>query len=144
MNYFLSGKYKRTVHPLVENTEDGVGKLRDELQELHEAFKDVVLRNRGLRVQSIDRISTGEAWFASDSMNKGLGLVDELMTSSEYLHRKMKTHDVIRIRRATKKKSVYSLVWKYLLAAEAMLSEATDLSGLRDLLVRPLLPAARL
>ena len=57
-------------------------------------------------------MATGEAWLACQSLSRGL--VDELMTSNEYLQGKMKDRDVIRVRRRLykeEKPSVFDFIF---------------------------------
>eukprot|EP00512_Aurantiochytrium_limacinum_P000119 CAMPEP_0171484924 /NCGR_PEP_ID=MMETSP0958-20121227/268_1 /TAXON_ID=87120 /ORGANISM="Aurantiochytrium limacinum, Strain ATCCMYA-1381" /LENGTH=503 /DNA_ID=CAMNT_0012017673 /DNA_START=8 /DNA_END=1519 /DNA_ORIENTATION=+ len=79
---FTAGKYKRTVHMLAENTEEGMDKFREELEAIHEAFKEHITSNRPA-VKDIESSSTGEAWLAGQAKERGL--VDDIMTSDEYL-----------------------------------------------------------
>ena len=90
---FTSGKYKRTVTPLAEVTEEGREKLQQDLASIHEAFKKLILENRP--EIDIDTVSTGEFWLASEA--KELGLVDEIMTSDDYLSNKLQDCEVIEI-----------------------------------------------
>ncbi|GBG30535.1 Protease 4 [Hondaea fermentalgiana] len=79
---FTAGRYKRTVHTLAENTEEGMDKFREELEAIHDAFKQHVTSNRPA-VKDIESSATGEAWLASQAKERGL--VDDLMTSDELL-----------------------------------------------------------
>lgn len=78
---FTAGKFKRTVHHLAANSQEGMDQFQEELEDIHEAFKTHVTDNRA--VVDIEAASTGEAWLATQA--KGKGLVDEIMTSDEYL-----------------------------------------------------------
>ena len=93
---FTAGEFKRTVHHLAENTSEGIQKFQEQLDEVHDAFKSHVAENRADRIK-VDDVATGEAWLACQAISKGL--VDELMTSAQYLESKMKSMDVIRMRR---------------------------------------------
>lgn len=93
---FTAGEFKRTVHHLAENTAEGIEKFQEQLDEVHDAFKSHVATNRPEQL-NVDDVATGEAWLACQAISKGL--VDELMTSAQYLEEKMKAKDVIRIRR---------------------------------------------
>eukprot|EP00040_Diaphanoeca_grandis_P010655 m.54622 g.54622 ORF g.54622 m.54622 type:complete len:501 (+) comp21942_c0_seq3:60-1562(+) len=102
IDYLLltAGKYKRTVHPLTEVTKEGKQKLQESLEDIHEAFQEHVGSNR--EHMDIDNVSTGEAWLAIDAQKKGLGLVDELATSDEFIRSKMNDFEVIKIDLHTK------------------------------------------
>jgi len=76
-----AGEYKRTLSMLGENTEKGKKKFIEELEETHTLFKEFV---KGHRPQvDIDKIATGEHWYGSRAIE--LNLIDEVMTSDEYL-----------------------------------------------------------
>eukprot|EP00038_Savillea_parva_P021421 m.34690 g.34690 ORF g.34690 m.34690 type:complete len:517 (+) comp5177_c0_seq1:202-1752(+) len=91
---FTAGKYKRTVHPFTEVTEEGKEKLQEQLEDIHTAFRDHVASHRD--EANADDVSTGEAWLALQALQKGL--VDELMTSDEYVQSKMMDSIVIEVR----------------------------------------------
>ena len=76
-----SGKYKRTVTMFGKNTEQDRQKLKTELEEIHYLFKSLVKSKRPQI--DIDKVATGEYWLATKA--KESGLVDELMTSDDYL-----------------------------------------------------------
>lgn len=76
-----AGEFKRTLTMFGENTEKGREKFQEELEDTHALFKEFVHSHRaGL---DVDQVATGEHWFGIRA--KELGLVDELMTSDEYL-----------------------------------------------------------
>ena len=76
-----SGKYKRTITMFGQNTDEGRKKLQLELEAIHNQFKSLIKTHRpGI---DIEKISTGEFWLAEKA--KELNLVDDLMTSDEYL-----------------------------------------------------------
>lgn len=76
-----AGEFKRTLTVFGENTDKARDKMREDMQEIHTAFKDYILQNRA----GVDmaRVATGEHWLASDAIK--LKLVDRLMTSDDYL-----------------------------------------------------------
>ena len=76
-----SGKYKRTVTMFGKNTDEDRRKLQLELEEIHNQFKSLIKKQRPS--VDIEKISTGEYWLAEKA--KELKLVDDLMTSDEYL-----------------------------------------------------------
>ncbi len=76
-----AGQYKRTLTMFGENTEEDRNKLRDELEDVHHLFKDLVAEQRpGL---DLDRVATGEHWYGTRALE--LGLIDELGSSDDYL-----------------------------------------------------------
>jgi len=76
-----AGRYKRTLTLFGENTSEGREKLRQELEEVHELFKDEIQRHRP-QVE-LSTVATGEHWYGSQALE--LKLVDELGTSDDYL-----------------------------------------------------------
>ena len=76
-----SGKYKRTVTMFGKNTEEDRQKLQAELEEIHHLFKSLIKAKRAKI--DIDKVATGEYWLGTRAQQ--LGLVDELMTSDDYL-----------------------------------------------------------
>lgn len=76
-----AGRYKRTLTMLGKNTEEGRAKFKEELEAIHERFKEQVLKFRPQL--DIDKVATGEHWLALDALE--LGLIDEIETSEDYL-----------------------------------------------------------
>lgn len=76
-----AGKYKRTVTMFGENTDKDREKLKEELEEVHRLFGDLIATYRpGL---DMDQVCTGEHWLGRRGLE--LGLIDELGTSDDYL-----------------------------------------------------------
>lgn len=92
-----AGEYKRTLTMLGENTAKGREKFQEELEETHQLFKSFVREHR--RSLDIDKVATGEHWFGTQA--RELGLVDDLMTSDEYLQGRKDHVDI------------YELSWEY-------------------------------
>ena len=67
--------------------------MQDDISAIHDAFKKVI--KEGRPDVDIDEIATGEYWLASDAKEKGL--VDEIMTSDDYLCGKIEDWEVIEI-----------------------------------------------
>jgi serine protease SohB len=88
-----AGEYKRTLTVFGENTNEGRKKFTEDLEQIHQKFKNVVTSYRP-HLQ-IDKVATGEHWLASDAIE--LGLVDELKTSDDWLMEKAETHQLILI-----------------------------------------------
>lgn len=89
-----AGEHKRTLTMLGENTDKGREKFREDIEDTHELFKDFVSENR----PSIDvaAVATGDVWFGRRAMEQAL--VDELMTSDEYLVACCDNADVYEVR----------------------------------------------
>lgn len=111
-----AGEYKRTLTLFGENDDHGRAKFREELEVIHQRFKAFIAQNRPALV--LDKVATGEHWLAIDAQE--LGLVDELMTSSEYLLGQSAEKRIIRLRHKPK----LSLKDKLGKAAEAGVSRA--------------------
>ena len=103
---FTAGKYKRTVTPFTEVTDEGKQKLQDDITAIHEAFKRLI--KEGRPDVDIEEIATGEYWLASQAKEKGL--VDEIMTSDDYLGRKLDDCEVIEITTETEQNRIEKLI----------------------------------
>jgi len=103
---FTAGKYKRTVTPFTEVTDEGKQKLQDDITAIHEAFKRLI--KEGRPDVNIEEIATGEYWLASQAKEKGL--VDEIMTSDDYLGSKLDDCEVIEITTETEQNRIEKLI----------------------------------
>ncbi|MDW5375600.1 protease SohB [Halomonas sp. HP20-15] len=86
-----AGRYKRTLTVLGENTQEGREKFIEELESTHELFKRFVAERRP--VLDIDGIATGETWYGSQALDKGL--IDAVGTSEAYLLERMSDARVV-------------------------------------------------
>jgi serine protease SohB len=77
----IAGQYKRTLSLFGENTKDGRKKMQEEVDEAHTLFKNFVADNRPM--VNINTLATGETWYGTRA--KEMRLVDEIMTSDDYL-----------------------------------------------------------
>jgi len=105
-----AGEHKRTLTIFGENTDSGREKFLEDLQETHEHFKDFIRQHRS--GVDVDSVATGEIWLGTRALE--LGLVDEVMTSDEYLTAKLDETEIFELSYARKK----SLPQKMGLAAE--------------------------
>lgn len=94
-----AGEYKRTLTMLGENTEKGREKFVQDLQETHDEFKRFVGDRRSK--MDINQVATGEVWLGRRAQE--VGLVDEVMTSDEYLVSKMTSAKVYEVSYVVKK-----------------------------------------
>src|SRR3989338_2723547 len=94
-----AGEYKRTLTVFGENTEKGREKFQEDLEITHDLFKGFVSRYRPQL--DIDAIATGEVWLGLAAQGKQL--VDELMTSDEYLAGRAKQVELYQLHYAEKK-----------------------------------------
>lgn len=76
-----AGEFKRTLTLFGENTDTDREKVREQLEDTHQLFKDFIREYR----PSVDpgRVATGEYWQGIQALD--LGLVDEVKTSDDYL-----------------------------------------------------------
>ncbi len=117
-----AGRYKRTVTMFGKNTDADRAKLREELQEVHDLFKQVVTTHRPSL--DIEAVATGEHWYGSRALE--LKLVDAVETSDDYLHRAAESADLYRVHykaRATLQQRVLSAVRAGADEASAWLSQ---------------------
>lgn len=110
-----AGEYKRTLTMFGENTNKGRKKLQEELEEAHELFKTFIATNRS--VVNINAISTGEHWYGTHA--KELRLVDELVTSDDYLLKASENADIYEITYTIKK----SLMERFSLSIQKALAK---------------------
>lgn len=88
-----AGEYKRTLTMLGPNTDKGRKKFIEDLEQIHEFFKDYVAENR--QQVDIEKIATGEYWLAKDAFD--LRLVDKLATSDDYIMENLTKFNVYEI-----------------------------------------------
>ncbi|MDH4023101.1 MAG: protease SohB [Gammaproteobacteria bacterium] len=88
-----AGKYKRTVTMFGQNTDADRAKLRDELEDVHALFKQMVTTHRP--ALDVEAVATGEHWYGSRALE--LKLVDAIETSDDYLHRSAESADLYRV-----------------------------------------------
>ena len=94
-----AGKFKRTLTLFGENTDEGREKFMEDIEKIHDQFKDYVdIRRPKL---DIDTVATGEIWSGQDAID--VQLVDELITSDEYLMKACDEADVIYVKYKQKK-----------------------------------------
>lgn len=94
-----AGEYKRTLTVFGENTQKGREKFQEDLETTHQLFKEFVVSYRP--DLSINEVATGEIWLGTLALTKHL--VDELMTSDEYLLQRSQHADLFRITYVEKK-----------------------------------------
>jgi serine protease SohB len=94
-----AGEYKRTLTMLGENTEKGREKFVEEIEDVHLLFKEFVAQHRP--ELDIEKVATGEHWFGQRALDRGL--VDELITSDEYIANACEAADVFEVKYVEKK-----------------------------------------
>lgn len=76
-----AGEFKRTITLFGENTEEGREKLQQEIEEVHQLFKNLIAEHR--KQIDLSKVATGEHWLAQQAIH--LKLVDDIQTSDDYL-----------------------------------------------------------
>ncbi len=115
-----AGQYKRTLTIFGENTDEGRRKFIEELEDVHALFQEFIRDNRPNL--DVERVATGEAWYGRRAVD--LGLVDELMTSDEYLLQSADQADLLEVKWVEHKRPI-----------ERMMAQATaGLSRMRRVL----------
>lgn len=94
-----AGEFKRTLTMFGKNTDDERSKLREQIEETHDLFKDFVSEHRPQL--EIDTIATGEHWYGKQALE--LKLVDKLITSDDYLLAASKESALYQLEFSTKK-----------------------------------------
>jgi serine protease SohB len=89
----MAGRYKRTLTVFGKNTDEGRAKLTQEVEDIHELFKDQIREHRPQ--VDIERVATGEHWYGTRALE--LKLVDELKTSDDVLLEAAKEHDLYHV-----------------------------------------------
>ena len=94
-----AGEFKRTLTMFGKNGEKERTKLREDLQDTHELFREFVSEHRSRL--DMDKVATGEHWFGKQALE--LKLVDELITSDEFLMRALDNYEIYEIKMEIRK-----------------------------------------
>ena len=94
-----AGEYKRTLTMFGENTEKGREKFIEEIEDIHLLFKEFVKQHRP-QIE-IEEVATGEIWFGQRALD--MVLIDELVTSDEYIVNACENSDVFEVKYKEKK-----------------------------------------
>ncbi|GKZ00837.1 hypothetical protein MPSEU_001035400 [Mayamaea pseudoterrestris] len=79
------------------------------LEQVHEAFKAFILEGRPSLENNLDQVADGSVWLGRDAME--LNLVDEVMTSSEYIQHRVEAFDrVLKLHRANPNRNLLRLL----------------------------------
>lgn len=112
-----AGEYKRTLTMFGSNTDDDRAKMQEQVDETHELFKGFVAEYRpGL---DLDRVATGEYWHGRQAV--ALALVDELVTSDDYLIAAGETADLYQVKYTIKKRMSERVIGSLQRGADAVL-----------------------
>lgn len=94
-----AGEHKRSLTLFGENTKAGREHFKQQLNAIHELFKQHVAKARPSL--NIDQVADGDYWFGEHALAQGL--VDELRTSDELLRDLAQTHRVLQLSFTTPK-----------------------------------------
>lgn len=114
-----AGEFKRTLTMFGENTDKAREKFKEELEDTHILFKDFIKDHRP--IVDIDKIATGEHWPAKRALE--LKLVDELITSDDYLLEQSKDKDLYEISYTIKKSLGVRMGWFIQSTIERLLTQ---------------------
>ena len=88
-----AGEYKSTLSTFGEITDKGRAKVQEDVENIHEIFKQWVKSHRP--IVDVSRVATGETWVGMQAKERYL--VDELNTSDDVLVRACKDADVFEV-----------------------------------------------
>jgi signal peptide peptidase SppA len=89
-----AGKYKRTLTPTKKVTKQDYDKTKQDIEDIFNLFRNFVKENRPQL--DIDQVATGETWFGTDALQKGL--CDEIRTVDDLLTEYVDSgHDVFQV-----------------------------------------------
>ena len=111
-----AGEFKRTLTMFGKNGEKERAKLKEDLQDTHELFRDFVSEHRSRL--DMDKVATGEHWFGKRALE--LKLVDELITSDEFLMRSLEHFEIYEIKMEVQKSIQEKLLGGFLGGIDAI------------------------
>jgi ClpP class serine protease len=89
-----AGKFKRTLTPTKKVTKEDMKKSAEDIESIFNLFKGWVAQNRPQL--NIDEVATGETWFGTDAMERGLcdaiATVDDILL--DYVDRAFNVYEV--------------------------------------------------
>lgn len=88
-----AGEFKRTVTVFGKNTDKDRKKLKEEIEDTHELFKNFVTENRP--DLDIKQVATGEHWYGTRALE--LKLINNVQTSDDYLLAASKNTDLYEV-----------------------------------------------
>lgn len=99
-NEVTAGEFKRTVTVFGEITEPGFNKFKAQIEDTHGLFKTFVSAHRPH--VDINLVATGEHWYGTQA--KDMGLIDQILTSDDYLFERYETTDILKVQYLGKRK----------------------------------------
>lgn len=94
-----AGEFKAPITLFGEITDKGRDKLKDDLENTHELFKRFIEQHRPQL--DVKQVATGETWYGQQALN--LQLIDELITSDDYLLKHSKDKEIYQLKFVAKK-----------------------------------------
>ena len=88
-----AGELKRTITMFGVNTDEDRKRFREQLEDTHILFKEFVAEHRP--ALDMNTIATGEHWYGKRALE--LNLVDDLLTSDEYLMKATEDADIYEV-----------------------------------------------
>ncbi|MES2626989.1 MAG: protease SohB [Pseudomonadota bacterium] len=88
-----AGEYKRTLTTFGENTEKDREKVQEEVDEMHQLFKNFIHEYRP--ALDLSAVATGEVWSGTQALAKGL--IDVVDTSDEWIATQCQDADVYEV-----------------------------------------------
>ncbi|MGE0527415.1 MAG: protease SohB [Bdellovibrionales bacterium] len=120
-----AGEFKRTISLFGEITERGKRKFLEQIEDTHGLFKAFV---KTCRPQlDLDQVATGEYWFGQRA--KDLLLVDEILSSDEYLFRQREQAQIYKVEIHMKKRITDKLAENFARLFSQALERAWERSG---------------
>ena len=89
-----AGKHKRTLTLFGENTDEGREKFKQDLNQIHNLFKQFVATYRP--ALDMEQVAEGDVWFGDDALD--IGLIDRIGSIDDELMAKAQTHRVLSVR----------------------------------------------
>ena len=114
-----AGELKRTLTMFGKNTDADRSHFSQQMQETHDLFKQFVADNR--QQLDIEKVATGEHWLGKKALE--LKLVDELLTSDDYLLNKSEDADIYQISHRSTKTLSEKLMGSAQLAYDRVLTQ---------------------
>lgn len=118
-----AGEYKRTITIFGENTDEGRKKFQEELEETHRLFKEFINIHRP--IVDVSKVANGEHWHAA--IAKKMNLIDELLTSDDYIMDKIEQTEVFELTYEEKQTFSSKLLKNISVALEKSLSRLMTL-----------------
>ena len=113
-----AGDLKRTLTMFGKNTDEDRARLTDQMEETHELFKNFIAEQRSK--VNVEAIATGEHWLGKRALE--LNLVDELITSDDYLLRQSESADIYEVKHSGPKSISEKIMGNMQLAFEKVLT----------------------